>query len=140
MSVGVRKADATPKIMISRAMTMKVYGRRSASLTMPIMVVSNNVRKIQQRLALRPAIFCSRTSLLISTVANASAAAFSIKETIQGFGDSVIVPGAAGNTIDIIARLIGQWLSERLGQPFVIENRPGAGTNIGTEAVVRAPA
>jgi tripartite-type tricarboxylate transporter receptor subunit TctC len=52
----------------------------------------------------------------------------------------VIVPGAAGNTIDIFARLIGQWLSERLGQPFVIENRPGAGTNIGTEAVVRAPA
>jgi tripartite-type tricarboxylate transporter receptor subunit TctC len=52
----------------------------------------------------------------------------------------VIVPGAAGNTIDILARLIGQRLSERLGQPFVIENRPGAGTNIGTEAVVRAPA
>jgi len=39
-----------------------------------------------------------------------------------------------------MARLIGQWLSERLGQPFIIENRPGAGTNIGTEAVVRAPA
>ena len=38
------------------------------------------------------------------------------------------------------ARLMGQWLSERLGQPFVIENRPGAGTNIATEAVVRAPA
>jgi tripartite-type tricarboxylate transporter receptor subunit TctC len=52
----------------------------------------------------------------------------------------VIVPGAAGNATDIIARLIGQWLSERLGQPFIIENRPGAGTNIGTEAVVRAPA
>ena|SRR5438477_6901223 len=44
------------------------------------------------------------------------------------------VPGAAGNTIDILGRLIGQWLSERLGQPFVIDNRPGAGTNIGTEA------
>jgi tripartite-type tricarboxylate transporter receptor subunit TctC len=51
----------------------------------------------------------------------------------------IVVPGAAGNTIDILARLIGQWLSERLGQPFIIENRPGAGTNIGTEAVVRAP-
>src|SRR5262249_49986121 len=46
---------------------------------------------------------------------------------------------AAGGT-DITARLIGQWLSEGLGQQFVIENRPGAGTNIGTEAVVRAPA
>jgi tripartite-type tricarboxylate transporter receptor subunit TctC len=52
----------------------------------------------------------------------------------------IVVPGAAGNTTDILARLIGQWLSERLGQPFIIENRPGAGTNIGTEAVVRAPA
>jgi tripartite-type tricarboxylate transporter receptor subunit TctC len=51
----------------------------------------------------------------------------------------IVVPGAAGNTTDILARLIGQWLSERLGQPFIIENRPGAGTNIGTEAVVRAP-
>src|SRR5499426_84613 len=38
------------------------------------------------------------------------------------------------------ARLIGQWLSERLGQPFVIDNRPGGGSNIGTEAVVHAPA
>ena len=46
----------------------------------------------------------------------------------------------AGGTADITARLIGQWLSERLGQPFVVENRPGAGTNIATEAVVRAPA
>jgi tripartite-type tricarboxylate transporter receptor subunit TctC len=45
-----------------------------------------------------------------------------------------------GDTPDILARLMGQWLSERLGQPFVIENRPGAGTNIATEAVVRAPA
>jgi len=45
---------------------------------------------------------------------------------------------AAGSAPDIVARLIGQWLSQRLGQPFVIENRPGAGTNIGTEAVVRA--
>jgi tripartite-type tricarboxylate transporter receptor subunit TctC len=51
----------------------------------------------------------------------------------------IIVGFAAGGAPDILARLMGQWLSERLGQPFVIENRPGAGSNIGTEAVVRAP-
>jgi tripartite-type tricarboxylate transporter receptor subunit TctC len=52
----------------------------------------------------------------------------------------LIVPIAAAGATDIIARLIGQWLSERLGQQFVIENRPGAGTTIGIEVVVRAPA
>ena len=51
----------------------------------------------------------------------------------------IIVGFAAGGGYDIVARLMGQWLSERLGQPFVIENRPGAGTNIATEAVVNAP-
>src|SRR5258707_3673504 len=50
----------------------------------------------------------------------------------------VIVGLHAGNNFDIGARLIGQWLSERLDQPFVIENRPGASSNIATEAVVRA--
>jgi tripartite-type tricarboxylate transporter receptor subunit TctC len=52
----------------------------------------------------------------------------------------VIVGFTAGSASDIVARLMGQWLSERLGQQFLVENRPGAGTNIGTEAVVRAPA
>jgi tripartite-type tricarboxylate transporter receptor subunit TctC len=51
----------------------------------------------------------------------------------------IIVGFAAGGGVDITARLIGQWLSERLGQNFVIENRAGAGGNIGTEAVVNAP-
>ena len=51
----------------------------------------------------------------------------------------ILVGYAAGGGVDVIARLIGQRLSERLGQPFIIENRPGAGTNIATEAVVRSP-
>jgi tripartite-type tricarboxylate transporter receptor subunit TctC len=51
----------------------------------------------------------------------------------------IVVGAAPSGTYDIMARLIGEWLSERLGQPFVIENRPGAGTTIGTEAVVKAP-
>ena len=52
----------------------------------------------------------------------------------------IVVGFPPGGGADITARLIGQWLSERLGQPFIIENRPGAGSNTATEAVVRAPA
>jgi tripartite-type tricarboxylate transporter receptor subunit TctC len=51
----------------------------------------------------------------------------------------IIVPVAAGGGIDITARLIGQWLSERLGQQFIVEDRPGGGGSIGTEMAVRAP-
>ena len=51
----------------------------------------------------------------------------------------IIVPNAPGGGPDTAARLMGQWLTERLGQPFVIENRTGAGSNIGTETAVRAP-
>src|SRR5215475_13290356 len=52
----------------------------------------------------------------------------------------IVVPVPPGGALDILARLMGQWLSDHLGQAFVIENRPGGGTNIGVEAVVRAPA
>ena len=52
----------------------------------------------------------------------------------------IIVGYAPGGATDISARLIGQWLSERLGQPFIIDNRPGAGSNVGTEGAVRTPA
>src|SRR5499433_315438 len=50
----------------------------------------------------------------------------------------IVVGLTAGSASDIVARLVGQWLSERLGQQFVVENRPGAGTNIAAEAVVRS--
>jgi tripartite-type tricarboxylate transporter receptor subunit TctC len=52
----------------------------------------------------------------------------------------IIVGWPAGGGADIVARLLGQWLSERLGQPFVVENRVGAATNIATETVIRSPA
>ena len=52
----------------------------------------------------------------------------------------IIVGTPSGGAPDILARLVGQWLAEQLGQPFVVENKPGAGGNIATEAVVRAPA
>ncbi len=50
----------------------------------------------------------------------------------------ILVGFAAGSTTDIVARLMGQWLSQRLGQQFVVENRPGAGGNIAAETVVKA--
>jgi tripartite-type tricarboxylate transporter receptor subunit TctC len=52
----------------------------------------------------------------------------------------IVVGFPAGGQIEIIARLIGQWLSDRLGQQFFIDNRPGAASNIAADAVVRAPA
>src|SRR5215475_9080055 len=50
-----------------------------------------------------------------------------------------VVPYPAGGATDLIARLLGQWLTEQLGHQFVIENRPGGGTNIGVQAVVNSP-
>jgi tripartite-type tricarboxylate transporter receptor subunit TctC len=50
----------------------------------------------------------------------------------------VIVPFGSAGATDIVARIVGQWLSERLRQQFIIDNRPGAGSNIGTEAVIRS--
>src|SRR5262245_44906956 len=52
----------------------------------------------------------------------------------------IIVGFGPGGVSDILARLIGQWLSERFDRPFIVDNRPGGGTNIATEAVARAPA
>ena len=71
-------------------------------------------------------------SRLLSRIARAQTYPTQPVRIIVGFGP--------GGVSDILARLIGQWLSERLGRPFVVENRPGAGTNVATEAVARAPA
>src|SRR3984893_17255627 len=51
-----------------------------------------------------------------------------------------IVPFPAGGSTDLIARLLGEWLAQKLGQPVIIENKPGGGTNIAVQAVVNAPA
>jgi len=77
--------------------------------------------------------------LTASAVALPTVSRFAWAQTYPSQPVRIIVPFAAGGPTDIIARLIGQRLSERLGQQFVIENRPGGGGNIGTEAVVRAP-
>jgi tripartite-type tricarboxylate transporter receptor subunit TctC len=89
--------------------------------------------------------FARRKALQLfgSTVAtNAATAAFprfAIALSYPALSVRVIVGFPPGGTADILARLIGQWLSERLGQPFIIENRPGAATNIAVETVIRAP-
>jgi tripartite-type tricarboxylate transporter receptor subunit TctC len=77
--------------------------------------------------------------LAASAAALSAVSRFAWAQTYPTRPVRLIVTTAAGGSPDIIARLIGQWLSERLGQPFVIENRTGAGTNLGTEIGVRAP-
>src|SRR5215468_3588153 len=78
--------------------------------------------------------------LAAGALALPAVARFAYAQTYPSRPVHIVVPVAPGGALDILARLIGQWLSEHLGQPFIIENRPGAGTNIGIEAVVRAPA
>jgi tripartite-type tricarboxylate transporter receptor subunit TctC len=84
--------------------------------------------------------FCRRRLLHIAAgaVMLPALSGFAPAQTYPSRPVRIIVGFAAGGPNDILARLIGQWLSERLGQPFVIENRPGAGSNIATEAVVHA--
>jgi tripartite-type tricarboxylate transporter receptor subunit TctC len=88
------------------------------------------------------AAFCSNRRRLLRLAAGAAALpAVSRLAWAQAYPTRpvrIIVPLAPAGTVDIIARLMGQWLSERLGQQFVIENRTGAGTTLGIEAVVRA--
>jgi len=78
--------------------------------------------------------------LAIGAVGLPAASRFACAQAYPSRPVRLIVGFPPGGGADILARLMAQWLSERLGQPFVIENRPGAGGNIGTEAVVRAPA
>src|SRR5437773_579214 len=82
-----------------------------------------------------------RRKFLQLTAAGLSAPAFPLAAAAEDYPARpvrIVAGFAAGGGVDITARLIGQWLNERLGQSFVVENRTGAGGNIGTEAVVTA--
>ena len=84
----------------------------------------------------------SRRQVLNLAVGAASLPAFSRSARSQNYPSRpvrIIVGFTAGGASDITARLLGQWLTVRLGQQFIIENRPGAGTNIATEAVAKSP-
>src|SRR5262249_45392636 len=87
--------------------------------------------------------FAHRRRFLNLAVGAAALPAFSRFARAQAYPSRpvrIIVGFPPGGATDIMARLMGQWLSERLGQQFIIENRAGASGNIGTEAVVKAPA
>jgi tripartite-type tricarboxylate transporter receptor subunit TctC len=85
-----------------------------------------------------------RRKFLLGATAGVATAAGTLPKIVRALDYPVrsvrlIVPVAAGGGADIVARLIGQWLSERLGQQFIVENRAGGGTNIGTEFVAHSP-
>lgn len=76
----------------------------------------------------------------ISAVALPAVSRIAVAETYPARPVRIVVGSAAGDLTDIVGRVMAQWLSEHLPQPFVIEDRPGAGSNLGTEMVVRSPA
>ena len=79
-----------------------------------------------------------RRQLLHFVASAVAVTAVSRTARAQGYPNKpvhIIVPVPAGGPIDLAARLLGQWLAERLGQPFVVENRPSAGSHVGIEAV-----
>src|SRR5690242_3188591 len=76
--------------------------------------------------------------LAVAATASALGVCDAVAETYPARPVRIIVPVAAGGATDILGRLLAQWLTERMAQPYVVENRPGAGGNVGTEAVVRA--
>jgi tripartite-type tricarboxylate transporter receptor subunit TctC len=96
--------------------------------------------KPNARLENRPGVFSKialvglTTLMLCAGPTNVAAADYPVKPV------KWIVPYPPAGTTDVLARIIAQWLTEKLGQPFVVENRPGAGNNIGTEAALKAPA
>jgi tripartite-type tricarboxylate transporter receptor subunit TctC len=87
--------------------------------------------KLSRRRALHVAAAGTVALLMVPSIASA--------QTYPARPVRIVVGFAAGGTGDILARLIGQWLSERFGQPIIVDNRPGGGGNISAEAVVRAP-
>jgi len=113
---------------------------RGGHLTIIIQIVSVCALRVDSR---RLAMKLSHRRQFLHLAAGAAALPFATRiARAQAYPSRpvrIVVGFAPGGVTDILARLTGQWLSERLGQSFIIENRPGAGGNISTEAVVRAP-
>src|SRR3954464_2874657 len=84
--------------------------------------------------------FIKRRELLLGLAELPLASRFALAETYPSRPVRIIVATSAGGGTDLVARFIAQWLAERLGQSFVVENRPGGRNNIGTEMAARSPA
>src|SRR5262245_5052690 len=104
---------------------------RKRDNTWPPLILGKTPMKLPRRTFLHRA---SGVALLLGLPRIARAQAYPTRPV------RILVGFAAGGGVDIAARLIGQWLSERFGQQFIIENRVGAGTHVATEAVARSPA
>jgi len=85
-------------------------------------------------------VIMKRRELLLGMIALSAASRTAFAETYPSRPVRIVVATSAGGGTDLVARFIAQWLTDRLGQSFVVENRPGGGNNIGTEMVARSPA
>ena len=84
--------------------------------------------------------FVARRELLLGLAALPLASRIAVAETYPSRPVRILVATSAGGGTDLVSRFIAQWLTERLGQSFFVENRPGGGNNIGTEMAARSPA
>src|SRR5262249_53399634 len=85
-------------------------------------------------------VLVKRRELLLGLAALPAAARIALADTYPSRPVRILVATSAGGGTDLVARFIAQWLTERLGQPFFVENRPGGGNNIGTELAAHSPA
>ena len=132
----VRHGEAPSVAAGSAALRAAAFGRRLGTLALRL---CNAVRGAGATRCTGAAVFVVAATCAFGALAQPAVRGSADAPTYPTRPVRIIVGLSPGGSVDIIARLMGQWLSDRLGQQFIVENRPGAASNIATESVVRSP-